>query len=223
VSGQQREDAVITSYPAPVATPYRALTEQASASAAFGCLLHMVKSHRNPLKFVPSLISQASKLTRTPFGEEAYRGDIDDLRNALLHAAETVKVKTGRAVLILDALDELEAGGERIAFLPEVLPAGVRAILTCRPDIPLVQALRSRLRHLEERSLPPLAVEDLPLVPARPQAAHAAGGVACGQGTGRARLPLAAVAAAAGDSAGECPARGVAGSSAEHPERGDRP
>jgi hypothetical protein len=119
-----------------------------------GSLLHMVKSHRNPLKFVPSLISQAAKKARTQFGPDAYRGDVDDLRNALLRAVEALQAKTGKAVLVLDALDELEHGNERITFLPESLPVGVHFILTCRPDIPLVQALRARLQHLEERPLP---------------------------------------------------------------------
>jgi hypothetical protein len=129
-----------------------------------GCLLHMVKSHRNPLKFVPALISQAAKLARAQFGAVAYRGDLDDLRNALLRALEAVREKTGRALVLIDALDELESSGERIGFLPATLPAGAKLVLTCRPDIPLVQALRARLQPLEEMKLPPLSEEDMPLV-----------------------------------------------------------
>jgi WD40 repeat protein len=132
-----------------------------------GCLLHMVKSHRNPLKFLPSLISQAARLANTRFGPEAYRGDVDDLRNALLRALEAVKAKTGRAVVVLDALDELDSTGQRLAFLPEVLPPGGRIVLTCRPDIPLVRALRARLQRLDESELPPLSEADLPAVLAR--------------------------------------------------------
>jgi hypothetical protein len=129
-----------------------------------GCLLHMIKSHRNPLKFLPALISQAARLARMPFGAAAYGGDVDDLRNALVKALETVVVKTGRGVVVLDALDELDVSGQRIAFLPESLPSGVRVVLTCRPDIPLVQALRARLRDLDEWDLPPLSEEDLAMV-----------------------------------------------------------
>jgi WD40 repeat protein len=129
-----------------------------------GCLLHMVKSHRNPLKFVPALLSQAARLAGACFGAEAYRGDLDDLRNALVRALEAVRDRTGRALLLIDALDELDHGGAGIGFLPPQLPPGTRAVLTCRPDIPLVQALRVRLQPLQERDVPPLGEEDLPLV-----------------------------------------------------------
>jgi hypothetical protein len=129
-----------------------------------GCLLHMVKSHRNPLRFVPSLISQAAKLSGTQFGAEAYSGDVDDLRNAWVKALQAVRERTGRAVVVLDALDELETVGGRVTFLPPSLPEGVRVVLTCRPDIPLVNALRGRLRGcLEERELGPLSEEDFRL------------------------------------------------------------
>jgi WD40 repeat protein len=126
-----------------------------------GCLLHMVKSHRNPRKFLPALLTQAARLAKTTFGAEAYRGDVDDLRNMLLRALEAVRRKTGRAVLVLDALDELELSGERLNFLPQVLPEGARVVLTCRPDIPLVQGLRARLSALEEWDVPPLSEADL--------------------------------------------------------------
>jgi hypothetical protein len=39
IAGADLEDRVVTSYPYPIATPYRALTEQESAAAAFGYLL----------------------------------------------------------------------------------------------------------------------------------------------------------------------------------------
>jgi WD40 repeat protein len=126
-----------------------------------GCLLHMVKSHRNPRKFLPALLTQAARLAKTAFGAESYGGDIDDLRNMLLRALEAVRRKTGRAVAVLDALDELEASGERLNFLPQVLPEGARVVLTCRPDVPLVQGLRARLSKLEEWEVPPLSEADL--------------------------------------------------------------
>jgi WD40 repeat protein len=126
-----------------------------------GCLLHMVKSHRSPLRFVPALIAQAAKLAGTSFGSAAYVGDVDDLRNAWVKALEAVVKAKGRAVVVLDALDELEAAGGRVNFLPPALPEGVRVVLTCRPDIPLVQELRRRLRgSLEERELGPLSESD---------------------------------------------------------------
>jgi WD40 repeat protein len=129
-----------------------------------GCLLHMVKSHRQPLKFVPALIRQAARVTKSAFGADAYRGSIDDLRNNLIRALEVVRDKSSRAVLLLDALDELETDSDRLTFLPETLPAGCRVVLTCRPDIPLVQGLRARLQQLEERPMPPLSEDDLPAV-----------------------------------------------------------
>jgi WD40 repeat protein len=124
-----------------------------------GCLLHMVKSHRQPLRFVPALIRQAADLARTAFGAAAYQGDVDDLRNSLVKALTAVQARTGRAVVVLDALDELDdSNGFR--FLPPTLPEGVRIVLSCRPDIPLVLALRARLRSLEEQSVSPLTVAD---------------------------------------------------------------
>jgi hypothetical protein len=126
-----------------------------------GGLLHLVKSHRNPLRFVPSLISQAAQLAQTTFGSSAYEGDVDDLRNSLVKAVEAVRGRTGRAVVVLDALDELESGGSRIGFLPPRLPEGVRVVLSCRPDIPLVTALRARLRgSVEEWPVPALSADD---------------------------------------------------------------
>jgi WD40 repeat protein len=137
-----------------------ALAQRESREQRGGCLLHMIKSHPQPLRFVPALISQAARAIRTPFAADAYRGDVDDLRNSLVRALEAVRDHRGRALLLLDALDELEESG-RINFLPPRLPAGVRVILTCRPDIPLVNALRARLgRNLEERSVPPLSAAD---------------------------------------------------------------
>src|SRR5262249_8756686 len=107
-----------------------------------GGLLHMVKSHRDPRRFVPALVSQAARLAGVRFGEEAYRGDLQDLRNSLVRALRELVAGVGRAVAVIDALDEL-AGEERagldprVEFLPPALPAGARVVLSCRPDIPL--------------------------------------------------------------------------------------
>jgi WD40 repeat protein len=129
-----------------------------------GCLLHMVKSHRNPLRFLPALIGQAARLAGTALGTAAYVGDVDDLRNTWVKALEAVVRAKGRAVVVVDALDELETVGGRVTFLPPALPEGVRVVLTCRPDVPLVQELRRRLRGcLEERALGPLSAADFRL------------------------------------------------------------
>jgi WD40 repeat protein len=145
------------------------LARRESDKARGGCLLHMVKSHPNPLRFLPALISQAARLAGTRFGEEAYRGDGTDLRNSLVRAAEALRERTGRAVLVLDALDELAGDAHRSAsaavdFLPRTLPAGVRVVLTCRPDVLLTDALRAQLNGLRERAVPPLTEADFRLL-----------------------------------------------------------
>jgi WD40 repeat protein len=126
------------------------------------CLLHMIKTHRNPLRFVPSLISQASRVSDTRFGADAYCGDLEDLRNSLVRALQRICEVTGKATVFLDALDELERSDHRLDFLPTALPSGVRVVLSCRPDIPLVQNLRSRLPGLREYPLQPLGDQDFP-------------------------------------------------------------
>jgi WD40 repeat protein len=124
--------------------------------------LHMMKSHKNPRRFMQFLLWQAESLAGSPLGESAFQGDVDDLRNALVGALEQVCKKHRRALIIIDALDELDHSGERINFLPENLPSGVRVVLSCRPEIPLVKALERRLRRLSVETLPPLTIEDLP-------------------------------------------------------------
>jgi WD40 repeat protein len=140
------------------------LARRESDPARGGCLLHMIKGHGNPLRFLPALISQAAHLAGARFGEDAYRGDVADLRNRLVRAAEAVRERTGRALVLIDALDELASGdgrpGAALDFLPRTLPAGVRVVLTCRPDVALTEALRARLTELKERSVPPLNEAD---------------------------------------------------------------
>jgi WD40 repeat protein len=146
------------------------LARREADPARGGCLLHMVKSHPNPLRFLAALIGQAARLAATRLGHDAYLGDVADLRNSLVRAAGAVRQRTGRALLVIDALDELAAGDERrsaaaaVEFLPATLPEGVRVVLTCRPDIPLVEALRARLAGLRERPLPPLTEADFRLL-----------------------------------------------------------
>jgi WD40 repeat protein len=126
-----------------------------------GCLLHMVKSHPQPRRFLPALLSQAARLAGATFGAAAYAGDVDDLREALVRGLGAVRQRCGRAVLVLDALDELDAEGRRATFLPPALPEGVRVVLSCRPDIPLVQTLRARLAgRLDEQLLEPFDLND---------------------------------------------------------------
>jgi putative hemolysin len=119
------------------------------------------------------------------FGARAYAGDVDDLRNAWTKALEELVRKTGRAVVALDALDELDTAGGRVTFLPPVLPEGVRVVLSCRPDIPLVNALRARLRgDLQERPLEPLSEADFRLLLGRRLGAGWEGGLGPGMDVG---------------------------------------
>jgi WD40 repeat protein len=134
-----------------------------------GCLLHMVKSHRDPRRFVPALLTQAARLSQQRFGADAYRGDLQDLRNSLVRALGAVRQRAGRAVLVIDALDELSAderktAESRLEFLPPTLPEGVCGVLTCRPDIPMIHALRARLGGLAERAVPALSEADFRLL-----------------------------------------------------------
>ncbi|MFO0953845.1 MAG: AAA family ATPase [Isosphaeraceae bacterium] len=136
-----------------------------------GCLLHMIKAEAEPRRFVPALVSQAAKLAQARFGPDAYKGeDVGDLRNSLVKALEAVRERTGRAVMVVDALDELVAHDPqrsydgRLEFLPRNLPEGVRVVLTCRPDIPLVEALRLRLNSPPEQDVPRLSADDFRLL-----------------------------------------------------------
>jgi hypothetical protein len=125
-------------------------------------LLHMMKSCRDPLKFMPAILTQSAELAKTRFGRDAYRGTVDELCSSLFNGLIAVTKKRGRAVLLIDALDELD-GRESISFLPKLLPEGIRVVLTCRPDIALVRALRARLQACEEWKLPPLSEADMRL------------------------------------------------------------
>jgi WD40 repeat protein len=127
------------------------------------CLLHMVKSHRHPVRFIRSLLWQLERVLGKPLSSQTYQGDIDDLRNALVKELEKVCQRKTRVVLIIDALDELDLAAEHIDFLPEQLPAGAYTFLTCRPDIPLVNALKTRFRNLTIETLTPLEPDELQL------------------------------------------------------------
>jgi len=123
-----------------------------------GCLLHMVKCHSQTRVFVPALISQAAKLCQRTFGLKFYSGDLNDLRNNLVEALDVVHKKFGRAVVVLDALDEMEGEGSDGSFLPHILPAGVRVVMTCRPTGKLVNDLKARLgSNLDVEDLEPFS------------------------------------------------------------------
>lgn len=125
------------------------------------CLLHMMKAHRDPRRILQFLLLQADKLLDDILPKSLYDQDLEGLRNALSGALAQLAHQRGRALVVIDALDELQAP-EALAFLPEYLPAGVCGILSCRPDNPIVDAIRARLPQLQQADLPPLSPNDLP-------------------------------------------------------------
>jgi eukaryotic-like serine/threonine-protein kinase len=122
-------------------------------------LVHMVKSHRGPSRFVPALISQVARTIGVSFGREAYLGADDDQRQTLLRALGALVAERGRALVIIDGLDELEPDAG-LDFLPAMLPPNVRFVLSSRPEQRLLDALRRRASNLEVRALSPLSPDD---------------------------------------------------------------
>lgn len=106
------------------------------------CLYHSIKTNWDPRRFLQFLVWQGQRLLRTPLEECTYSGDIDELRNSLVNVLQRIVKERGRVLLIVDGLDELTSDSGAIDFLPQVLPEGVRCILSCRPNIP-------RVRHLK--------------------------------------------------------------------------
>ncbi len=130
-----------------------------------GCLLHLVRVLTDPARFVPALLRQAARLARAPLDCDGHGGDLQQLRSTLSAALQALVEKAGRAVLLLDGLDELAGGAGRsvlslLEFLPRSLPAGVRVVLTSRPDQVLVQALRAQLWAPPVWGLAPLTADD---------------------------------------------------------------
>jgi DNA polymerase III delta prime subunit len=143
-----------------------------------GCLLHMVKCNSEPLCFVRALICQAAKLAGVTFGSEAYRGDLDALRKSLAFALATLCQKTGRAIMVIDALDELEPGSDYLRFLP-LLPEGARVVLTARHDTLLIDALKKELHgRLTQWDVVPLSLPEFNLLLERKLGASVVGALA---------------------------------------------
>jgi WD40 repeat protein len=124
-------------------------------------ILHMVKSEREPEVFVRFLLAQLSRVRTMvglgPLPARAYDGEAAAVCASFWREAEALgsSGKLGGELLVLvDGLDELS---DRVAadpwFLQPSLPAGVRVVLSCRPEIPLVPALRARLRDVRDFEL----------------------------------------------------------------------
>ena len=118
-------------------------------------VLHHVKESGDPVTILRSLLEQARALAGLGTPRREPEGVVA-LRNAL---AEALAEVPGGAVLVVDALDELD--GLDLAFLPPRLPSGVRGVLSCRPDVPLLDALRVHVAPRTEHALGPLERSDL--------------------------------------------------------------
>ena len=137
-------------------------------------VLHHVKQAGDPVTILRSLLDQARALAgvRSPRREPE---GVVALRNALV---ETLTEVPGGAVLVVDALDELD--GLDLTFLPPRLPSGVRGVLSCRPGVPLLDVLRGQVDPRDEWELGPLGREDLDTMLVSQREATVAGEIARG-------------------------------------------
>jgi hypothetical protein len=123
----------------------------------------------DPRKLVGSLVAQIEDgfpELREPDGDDRLHPAIR-LAQALSRVSEHVLQPRGeRLVVVIDGLDEYDppigasagppaasAGDPLAAFLPEVLPAGVRLLCASRPRHPYVSSLESRDAVLEQIDL----------------------------------------------------------------------
>ncbi|MBK6518113.1 MAG: AAA family ATPase [Polyangiaceae bacterium] len=125
--------------------------------------LHLMCAHRSPMRFVPSLVSQMLDRARAEPRSAASPVDLDDHKNALVHALSALARARGRAVVVIDGLDELE-DLSALDALPRFAPPSTLIVLTARPEVPLLNRLRLRLGALDELALPPLSVREVALV-----------------------------------------------------------
>ncbi|MFO0614105.1 MAG: serine/threonine-protein kinase [Polyangiaceae bacterium] len=117
-------------------------------------LLHMVKSHKNPLRFLRALAAQADLVAGAPQGGPP-PGDVEDARAELFASVERAVQVRRPLVVVVDGLDELEDPLD-VGALPPHWPEGTRVLLTARPDQDLLRAVRLRLGDVEELRVPPL-------------------------------------------------------------------
>lgn len=117
--------------------------------------LHFMKTHRNPIRFLSSLASQTARRAGVRLALDPRAADLDDLRDLLVRSVDQLARAKGRAVVVIDALDELDET-RSLTALPANLPEGARFILTTRPDRAVLAALRARIGGWEEIEATPL-------------------------------------------------------------------
>jgi TPR repeat protein len=77
------------------------------------------------------------------------------LEHSFREILDSLIAERSRAVVIMDALDEIDPSGESLAFLPKFLPPEARVLLSCRADSRLINWLKRnrRVKILEMTSL----------------------------------------------------------------------
>jgi TPR repeat protein len=135
-----------------------------------GALLHMGKQSKDPLEFVSAIVDQANTLLLRPVdairledaelaslrdnelsnGEHGDRKSVESLghrfRAKLHEVLDRLVAERGRALVVIDALDEIGCDADAFYFLPELLPVGAVILMTTRPEEKLIEFLGHRLR-----------------------------------------------------------------------------
>lgn len=124
---------------------------------------HFLRSHRDPARFVPSLIAQCDRLAELAGRSSPTRRglDADELRNELVDALGALSEARGSAQLLIDGLDELEQLESTLAHLPSVLPPHTTILLSSRPDRRALHRLRAKLAPVAEIELGPLELDEV--------------------------------------------------------------
>jgi hypothetical protein len=107
-----------------------------------GCIFHMVKSERNPQRFLQFLIWQCAQQLQEALPESSYLGDVPHLIDVLFRSLARLRERHGRVLLILDALDAdqpdrgLACQARERHSRPPLVPAGRRADQVAPPAHP---------------------------------------------------------------------------------------
>ena len=75
---------------------------------------------------------------------------------------ERLRDERGRAVIVIDALEEIGRHEDRLVFLPPSLPPGVTGLLTARPNTLAEKWAKQNLHNLTALKLDRLGREDIP-------------------------------------------------------------